>query len=98
MILVSELAKSALLESLQQSGMTHGQALRLTASQGSFTLEVDRPTENDRVIRHGNSPVLIVDPETEEELGYAMIDIHDSAQGPALVFRRISSDGYQDLS
>jgi hypothetical protein len=95
MILVSELAKAALRESLDQSGMTRDQALRLTGSGGSFTLEVDQPTEDDRIIRYKDSPVIIVDQKTAEEVGDAIIDIQDSAQGPALIFQRISSGNHQ---
>ena len=95
MIQVSDLAKSALWESLQQSGVDPEQGLRLTASHGAFTLDLDYPTEKDRVIEHRDSTVIIIDRETEDLVGDAIIDIHEGENGSELVFRKISSNGHR---
>lgn len=95
MILVSELAKAALWESLQESGVAPEQGLRLSAAQGNLTLDLDYPTDTDRIIEHRDSTVIIVDRETESMVGDAIIDIHESDNGSELVFRKISSNGHR---
>jgi hypothetical protein len=95
MILVSDLAKAALWESLQESGVEPGQGLRLNATQGAFTLDLDYPKEEDRVIEHRDSTVIIVDRETEDLIGDAIIDINEGENGSELVFRKISTNGYR---
>jgi Fe-S cluster assembly iron-binding protein IscA len=94
MILVSELAKTVLLESLQASGASPDQGLRLRVGASGFLLETDQPNEQDRVIQHEGANVVIVDPDIEVAIGDAIIDITDSPEGPELVFRRISRNGH----
>jgi hypothetical protein len=95
MILVSELAKTVLLESLQASGIPPDQGLRLRVGANGFLLETDQPTQQDRIIQHEGSTVVIVDPYIEGAIGDAIIDIADSPEGPELVFRRMSRNGHQ---
>jgi Fe-S cluster assembly iron-binding protein IscA len=95
MILVSELAKAALWESLQESGVAPDQGLRLSAIQGAIILDLDYATEADHVIQHRDSAVIIVDRETENLVGDAIIDIHEGEHGSELVFRKIFSNGHR---
>lgn len=95
MIQVSDLAKAALWESLRESGVSPEQGLRLTAGHGAFTLDLDYPTNKDRVIEHRDATIIIVDRETEDLVGDAIIDIDEGENGSELVFRKISSNGYQ---
>lgn len=95
MILVSELAKTVLLESLQASGVPSDQGLRLRVSANGFLLETDQPTQQDRVIQHEGAAVVIVDTGIESAIGDAIIDVADSPEGPELVFRRMSRNGHQ---
>jgi Fe-S cluster assembly iron-binding protein IscA len=95
MILVSDLAKAALWESLQESGIEAGQGLRLTATEGAFTLDLDYPNEKDRVIEHRDATVIIVDQETEDRIGDAIIDINEGENGSELVFRKIYTNSHR---
>lgn len=95
MIQVSDLAKLALWESLEESGVAPEQGLRLIATHGAFTLDLDYPTDKDRVIQHRDSTVIIVDRETEDLVGDAIIDINEGENGSELVFRKISSNGHR---
>ena len=95
MILVSELAKTVLLGSLQASGISPDQGLRLRVGANGFLLETDQPAQQDRVIQHEGATVLIVDPDIEDAIGDAIIDVADNPEGPELVFRRISMNGHQ---
>jgi hypothetical protein len=95
MILVSELAKTVLLESLQASGVPPDQGLRLRVGASGFLLETDQPTQQDRIIQHEGATIVIVDAGIESAIGDAIIDVADSPEGPELVFRRISRNGHQ---
>jgi Fe-S cluster assembly iron-binding protein IscA len=95
MILVSDVAKAALWESLQESGVEPGRGLRLMETQGAFTLDLDYPKEQDRIIEHRDSTVIIVDRETEDLIGDAIIDINEGENGSELVFRKISTNSHR---
>jgi hypothetical protein len=87
MITVSEQAKEVLWSSLQQSGIPTDQGLRLQPGPEGFTLELDKPNEEDRVIRHQEAPVLIIDGGLDEQVEDLIIDITESPQGPQLTIR-----------
>jgi hypothetical protein len=92
-IFVSQLAKTAMLKSLQQSGVAPSHALRLSwvrdGAALKVALKVDQPKDSDYIIHHRDSPVLIVDRHTANALGDAAIDIHDGDKGAKLVFQRM---------
>jgi len=87
MIEVSELAASALVQSLQMSGVEPSKGFRLTKQEDIFELEIDSPAEDDRVIRHEGAIALMVDQGTEEEVGDVLIDVEDRPNGPQLMMR-----------
>jgi len=91
MIEVSEIAASALVQSLNLSGVNLEQGFRLKRQEDRFALEIDSPTDDDRVITQEGSIVLIVDQDTEDEVGDARIDVEERPDGPQLVMRSKSS-------
>jgi len=84
MIEVSELAATALVQSLEASCVGLEKGFRLTKKEGRFALEIDSPAENDRVIKHEGAIALMVDQGTEEEVGDVLIDVEDRPGGPQL--------------
>ena len=88
MIHVSEIAAIVLLESLQASGVEPNKGLRLKKQDRRLTLKVDTANDNDRVIWHNKCAVLIVDQDTEEEIGDAMVDVDEKPEEARLVLRR----------
>ncbi len=96
MIKVSQQAATVLVESLRQSGVGPEQGLRLQRQGSSYSLEVDSPNDEDEVIRHENSVVLIVEPQVSDEIGDALIDIADSPEGPRLVMRPLEQGEDQE--
>ena len=87
MIEVSELAATALVQSLKASGVEPEKGFRLTKKEDGFALEIDSPAENDRVIKHEGAIALMVDQVTEEEVGDVLIDVEERADGPQLMMR-----------
>jgi len=84
MIEVSELAATALVQSLEASCVEPEKGFRLTKKEDRFALEIDSPAENDRVIKHEGAIALMVDQVTEEEVGDVLIDVEDRPGGPQL--------------
>jgi len=87
MIEMSELAANVLVQSLHASGVEPDKGFRLTKKEGSFALEIDSPAEDDRVIKHGEAIALMVDQDTEEEVGDVLIDVEERPDGPQLMMR-----------
>jgi Fe-S cluster assembly iron-binding protein IscA len=98
MILVSDLAKKVLRESLDASGIPQHWGLRLKVNQDQLLLETDHPAEEDLVIEDEGATVVIVGPEVHDEIGDATIDVADSGAGPALVLHRVSTNGKRTMS
>jgi hypothetical protein len=91
-IQVSEIAAIALLESLQASGVEPDKGLRLKKEDSNFILKVDSSSSNDRVIWHDKCTVLIVDQDTEEEIGDALVDVDEQPEEARLVLRRYAQE------
>lgn len=87
MIEVSELAANALAQSLQMSGVEPEKGFRLTKQEDIFALEIDSPAGEDRVIQHEGTIVLMVDQDTEHEVGDVLVDVEDRPDGPQLMMR-----------
>lgn len=87
MIEVSELAAYALVQSLEASGVEPEKGFRLTKQEDIYSLEIDTPGLEDVVIRHEGAIALIVDQETEDEVGHVVIDVEDRPEGPQLMMR-----------
>ncbi len=88
MIKLSELAAMALVESLEASGVGTDQSLRLKEEGSQFTLQLDSPGDNDRVIWHNGAIALIIDKDVEAKIGNAIVDVEDDPDEPYLAIRR----------
>ena len=82
MITVTDQAKGVLWQSLRESGQP---ALRLQHTTEGYTLDVDLPSEDDRVIRYRHEPVLLIDIELDEV--DFLIDVTDGPKGAQLTIR-----------
>jgi hypothetical protein len=87
LIEMTELAASALVQSLHMSGISPDKGFRLTKQEDKFALEIDSPAEADRVIEHGGAVALMVDEDIEKEVGDVLIDVEDGADGPQIMMR-----------
>jgi hypothetical protein len=87
MITISHQAIATLWETLQESGIPDDRALRLQSNPEGFRLEIDMPSEDDRVIRHRDTPVLIIDGAKEDEFDDMLIDVTDGIEGRQLTIR-----------
>lgn len=88
MVRVSEIAAMAILETLQASGAGPHKGLRLKREDAGLSLRIDEPNNNDSVICHQKSVVLIVDKDTEIKVGDALVDVEDGPEEACLVLRR----------
>jgi len=88
MIQVSEIASMAILETLQASGVGPDKGLRLNQEAKGLSLHIDTPNNNDNVIWHNKSVVLVVDRDTEKMIGDALVDIEEGPEEARLVLRR----------
>jgi hypothetical protein len=87
MIHVSELAAMVILETLEASGVGPDKGLRLKQENAGLSLHIDVPMNNDHVIFHEKSVILIVDEDTDKKIGDAMVDIEEGPEEPRLVLR-----------
>lgn len=87
MVEVSELAATAMGQSLRASGVGPDKGFRLRKREKRFTLEIDNPAEDDQVIRHEEAIVLILDQDVKEEIGNIVIDVEERPEGPQLIMR-----------
>jgi hypothetical protein len=88
MIQVSEIAAMAILETLQASGVGPDKGLRLKREDIGLSLRIDAPKNNDNVVWHNKSVVLIVDQDTEKKVGDALVDVEEGPEEARLVLRR----------
>ena len=89
MIELSQIAADVLLESLQRSDVSPDRGLRIRQEHDNVMLDLDSPQEKDRVIKHNGAVVLIVDQDTEAEIGDARIDVEMSTEEPYVgIYRR----------
>lgn len=88
MIEMSALAKTVVHETLRSCGAAPMDGLRLSQVEEGFTLDLDSPGPNDRVIEHREDAVLIVDQGLEAEIGDAFIDVREVNDRAELVIAR----------
>lgn len=92
MIKISRLAASVLYETLKASNLLPDASLRLIEENGGLALDVDIPTNSDRVIRYEGEVVLVVDKTLELKIGDARIDLEDTRDGNNLVMRKAGQE------
>ncbi len=88
MIALSQLAATALRQSLKASGVSPDEGLRLKEEDGQFMLFLDAPRGDDYVIRHDEAIILIIGRDVEARVGEAVVDVEETPLGPDLVMRR----------
>ena len=88
MIGLSEIAATALVESLEAIGVGTEKGLRLSLKGDQPVLELDSCGDNDNVIQHNGAIVLIVDKDIEAKIGDAFIDVEGDPNEPHLTIRR----------
>jgi Fe-S cluster assembly iron-binding protein IscA len=89
MITVTERAKERLKEMLRSETDDPSVGLRLaTAPSGQFGIAPDREREDDQVVEHQGSPVLLVGQEMANTIGDATIDYDESPPAPRLVIKQ----------
>lgn len=90
MVEVSVTALSVLYRVLCSTGIKENKGLRLLEKEGRFSLKLDTPSPDDRVIQYKSAPILIIDRGLEMELGDRRISLESRAGILELV---LSSDG-----
>ena len=76
MVEISSAAARTLLQDLRHLGASSDEGLRLTLDMdGEYALVLDSPKAKDRVLRHKQSLVLIVDPEVDATVGDWVLDM-----------------------
>jgi hypothetical protein len=88
MIVLSELAASVLIESVEASSVGTEKGLRLKEEGSEFSLQLDIPGGNDRIIRQKGAIALIVDKEIEAKIGDAFIYVDYDHNEHYLAIRR----------
>jgi Fe-S cluster assembly iron-binding protein IscA len=83
MVNVSERAKERLLEQKQAANLDDSDVgLRVAAGPtGQWTLVADHVREDDQVVEHRGSTVLLVDPVAQSVLGGVQVDCVETADG-----------------
>ena len=74
-IIVSEIAREVLYQTLKEGGIPLEKGLRLEEFQGSLILTTDIPTRDDRIIKQDRSVLVIINKALEKKIGRATIDI-----------------------
>ena len=91
MIKLTELAATALHETLDAIAANPGQGLRLRREDNRLILHLDVSNQHDLVICHQNRLVLIIGPETRIESEDAVIDAEIDHDDPYLILRKLDN-------
>jgi hypothetical protein len=79
---VTDRAKEVLFQKKQAHLPQPDMMLRLASRGGRLALVADRVKAGDRIITHGDAPVLLVDPQMSEiVLAGTIVDCRDTADG-----------------
>jgi len=94
MIGVTERAREELKRVLTANTDESEACLRLTANdQGQLGLAIDMEREDDHVVEHDDSKVLLVEKELADALEGVTIDVEDTPEGARLVISSESQSG-----
>lgn len=86
MLTVTESARKALKNVLDNTETQPEQSLRLIEEQGNYQITLDTKREGDQVVEHDEATVLLVGEDTGAQLKDAVLDLQDTAEGPRLTF------------
>ncbi|MFQ6116734.1 MAG: hypothetical protein ACE5LQ_00550, partial [Candidatus Bipolaricaulia bacterium] len=82
MLTVTDDARKALKNVLDNAEAQPGQSLRLMEEQGKYRLTLDTKREGDQVVEHEEATVLLVGTEIKAQLESTVLDLQDTPQGP----------------
>ncbi len=85
----TSLAKAVIYEALRQSGVENDVGLRTTRGNGKLLMKLDKPNQNDTVIKLNQSSIIIIGSNLEAEIGDLIIDINPVEDENELVLRRL---------
>jgi Fe-S cluster assembly iron-binding protein IscA len=85
MVQISEAASELLLSTLVDASITTETGYRLAQADDGFRLRLDRPSEDDRVVRKEGHVVLMVDPGMDNVLDKARLDVVENQRRLKLV-------------
>lgn len=97
MLQVTDKALDAIAQTLDANAVEEEQALRLGLSEtGQLGLVLDNPRAGDEVVRLGERPVLLVEPEVSQSVAGAVLDVAETPSGAQLTIRmpEPSSNGF----
>jgi hypothetical protein len=77
MVQVTEAASELLLDNLTSASIPPETGYRLTATKDGYKLRLDRPAENDRVVREGAHVLFMIEPKLDKELDGIVLDVGD---------------------
>ena len=84
---VSDTATEALRRALDEADPEV--AYRLAPSVDGYTMKLDSPSEDDRIVESENRMVLLVTPEVDEHLSDAILDV-EGGDEPTLTLRPVA--------
>jgi hypothetical protein len=88
MISISKLAASVLLRNCKDRKINAGKIFQLNKKGQRYTVQLDKPKKNDRMMHYGDSVVLIVDNNIEKEIGNACINVEEGRPSHNLLMRK----------
>ncbi len=83
-LIVTERASVHLHEALDNTPHEDNEVLRLIQSQGEFSLLLDKQQEDDQVIEHAKSAVMVIEPEVSQSLSGVTLDVIETPEGSKL--------------
>ncbi|MFQ5793737.1 MAG: adhesin [Candidatus Bipolaricaulia bacterium] len=83
---VTKSAREELKKILDNTETQPEQSLRLVEDQGYYTLVLDTEQQDDQVVEHDGTTVLLVDADIKAQLEGVVLDLQDTSEGPQLIF------------
>lgn len=81
MVQVSDAASTLLLDSLVKAAVPPEVGYRLALAQAGYKLRMDRPADEDRVVRKEGHVVLMIEPDVDDQLEGVVLDVKDGDEG-----------------
>jgi hypothetical protein len=88
MISISKLAASVLLRNCKDRKIHAGNIFRLNKKGQRHTVQLDKPKKTDHMMRYGDSVVLLVNNNTEKEIGNACINVEEDRTNYNLLMQK----------
>ena len=88
MIEVTDLALEVLDEALKAGEVANDEGLCIRRRNGILTLDLEKPSPDDKVVSRNGRVIYMVDPKDEVRIGRGYVDVCDTDDGAQLVFRQ----------